>query len=289
MKLASFLQSEYIDQPFCFVMGNPVEHSLSPEVHNFAARHHGLDWTYHKVKVLEDELEVASGLFHQKHFIGANITIPHKRSIMPYLDIIKKSAKEAGAVNTIVKKAGIVTGYNTDEFGFSQPLMKFADILKHGTAIVFGSGGACAAVVYALLNHFHVEKIYIVTRNKNACNSQTEMIQIVSYASVPDVIAAADIIINTTPIGMGDSKDHSPLVPELLADVNSKICYDLIYTPLRTRFLKECGDHGAITINGLPMFIHQAAKAFELWTGKVFPVHEAESLLLNKLKVNGED
>jgi shikimate dehydrogenase len=289
MKLASFLQSGYLDQPFCFVMGTPVEHSLSPEIHNLAARHHGLDWTYHKVEVLEDELEEATGLFHQKHFTGANITIPHKRSVMPYLDIIKKSAQEAGAVNTIVKKAGIITGYNTDEFGFSQPLLKFADILKHGTAIVFGSGGACAAVVYALLHHFHIEKIYIVTRNKNACNSHTEMIQVIAYESVPDVISTADIIINSTPLGMGDLKDRSPLDPVLLAHLPSKICYDLIYSPLHTRFLNECRDHGAITINGLPMFIHQAAKAFELWTGKEFPAKEAENLLLNTLKVAGED
>ncbi|MCA1801075.1 MAG: shikimate dehydrogenase [Rhodothermaceae bacterium] len=289
MKLASFLQSGSTDQPFCFVMGNPVEHSYSPEIHNFAARQYGLDWTYHKVEVLEDELEEASRLFHLKHFTGANITIPHKRSVIPYLDIIRKSAQEAGAVNTIVKKAGIISGYNTDEYGFSQPLLQFADILKHGTAIVFGSGGACAAVVYALMHHFHVNKIYVVTRNKSACNSQTELIQIISYASVPDVIATADIIINSTPLGMGSFKDNSPLDPDLLAEVKSKICFDLIYNPLRTRFLKECGANGAITINGLPMFIHQAAKAFELWTGKEFPIDEAENLLINKLKVTGED
>jgi shikimate dehydrogenase len=289
MKLASFLQSGYIDQPFCFVMGNPVEQSLSPEIQNYAARHHGLDWTYHKVEVLEDELEDAATLFHQKNFKGANITIPYKRAVMPFLDVIKKSAQEAGAVNTIVKKAGIITGYNTDEYGFSQPLLKFADILKHGTALIYGSGGACAAVVYALIQHFHVEKIFIATRNEGACNSQSEMIQIISYASVPDVFPGVDIIINSTPLGMGDLKDQSPLDPDLLSQISSKICYDLIYTPMYTRFLKECSDKGAITINGLPMFIHQAAKAFELWTGKEFPVEEAGNLLLNKLKVTGED
>jgi shikimate dehydrogenase len=262
---------------------------LSPEIQNYAARHHGLDWTYHKVEVLEDELEDAATLFHQKNFKGANITIPYKRAVMPFLDVIKKSAQEAGAVNTIVKKAGIITGYNTDEYGFSQPLLKFADILKHGTALIYGSGGACAAVVYALIQHFHVEKIFIATRNEGACNSQSEMIQIISYASVPDVFPGVDIIINSTPLGMGDLKDQSPLDPDLLSQISSKICYDLIYTPMYTRFLKECSDKGAITINGLPMFIHQAAKAFELWTGKEFPVEEAGNLLLNKLKVTGED
>lgn len=289
MKLSSFLQSGYLDQPFGFVMGSPVEHSLSPDIHNFAARKHNLDWTYYKVEVSPDELEEAAGLFHQKHFIGANVTIPFKRAVMPYLDMIKKSAQEATAVNTVVKKAGIITGYNTDEHGFSQPLLQYADILKHGTALIFGSGGACGAVVYALIHHFHVEKIYVVTRKSGNFSDQSDMIRFIPYSEVPGVISSVNILINSTPLGMGEYSDQSPLDPHLLSEITSKICYDLIYTTLQTKFLKECRQNGAIVINGLPMFIHQAAKAFELWTGKGFPVEEAENLVLNKLKVTGEN
>ncbi|MFU8859984.1 MAG: shikimate dehydrogenase [Cyclonatronaceae bacterium] len=289
MRLSSFLQSGYLDQPFGFVMGNPVEHSLSPELHNFAARRHDLDWTYYKVEVSPDELEEATSLFHQKHFIGANVTIPFKRAVMPHLDMIKKSAQEANAVNTVVKKAGIITGYNTDGHGFSQPLLQYADMLKHGTALIFGSGGACGAIVYSLFHYFSVEKIFVVTRKPESFSNESDLIRFISYSDVSGVFSSADIIINSTPLGMGDYQDQSPLDTELLPETTSKICYDIIYTPLYTKFLKDCRQHGAIVINGLPMFIHQASKAFELWTGKEFPVKEAENLILNKLKVTGED
>jgi shikimate dehydrogenase len=284
MNLSSFLQSGYTDQPFCLVMGDPVEHSLSPEIHNFASRHHNLDWSYYKVQVRHDELKEATQLFHLKTFVGANITIPHKQAIMPFLDMIKKSAQEAHAVNTIAVKAGILTGYNTDEYGFSQPLLRYADMLKHGSALIFGSGGASAAVIYALIHYFSVEKIYVVSRYEQAKISHSPTVSVIGYGSVGEVIGNVNIIVNATPMGMTGFPDESPLESGLLASVSGKICYDLIYRPLQTTFLADCTDNGGIAVNGLPMFMHQAAKAFELWTGKPFPVEEAETQLLNKLK-----
>lgn len=286
MKLASFIESGYIDQPFCFVMGTPIEHSLSPEIHNLAARSHNLDWTYYKVEVADDEMEEASSLFHLKNFVGANVTIPHKRSVMKYLDMVKKSAQAVNAVNTVVRKAGILAGYNTDEYGFAQPLLPCADLIKHGSAIVFGTGGTSSAVMYALTHYFMVDKIYLVTRDVSDKTISAEPVTLIDYSMVSDFIDDANIIINASPMGMKGYPEESPLDSDLMPRISSKICYDLVYNPLQTRFLKEAREQGATTINGLPMFIHQAAKSFELWTGEIFPVDEAGNLVMNKLKSN---
>jgi shikimate dehydrogenase len=284
MKLASFIKSGYIDQPFCVVLGNPVEQSMSPDIHNLAARKLELPWTYYKVEVTDEELEEAAGLFQLKNFVGANITIPHKRAIMQYVDIVKKSAEAINAVNTIVRSAGIITGYNTDEHGFSQPLNPCGDRIKHGTAMVFGTGGASSAVIYALNHSCAVDKIYVVTRDLTDKNMPSDPLFLIDYSMIPDYLDEVSIIINTTPVGMGELEDQSPMDSKLMPLVSNKICYDLIYNPLETRFLREASENGATTINGLPMFIHQAAEAFKLWTGQEFPVDEAANLVINELK-----
>jgi shikimate dehydrogenase len=262
------------DFPHFLLVGSPVAHSLSPLMHNLAAKYYGLSVRYHAVKVEEKAIPQLASWLYKKQLKGMNVTIPHKRSMLKYVDAAAGPCEEIGAINTVVKQEDALIGYNTDIDGFCQPLYTFQSRLKDRCAIVFGTGGAARAVIYGL-KRLHLRKIVLVSRspsNKTPENWPGGEITIVSYDEWQDYAKETALFVNTTPLGMSPKVQESPVKEAEKQLLSGKICYDIVYNPLKTVFLQRAEKVQATTISGLEMFIRQGSRSFELWTGKNFPV-----------------
>ena len=245
------------------IIGNPIEHSLSPAMHQWVFDRLKIDAEYEKIKVEEDELPTIIQKMIKGELDGINITIPHKESIMKDLDEINPRAKSIGAVNCILKSGSKIIGNNTDWYGFSMAL-KNNDINPMGReVIVLGAGGSAKSILYAL-RHMGVQKILLLNRSiKKAQVFQDECILAYCLDDADDIIKTDSIIINTTSVGMQSSQ--SPIDFGLIH--KNQILIDIIYTPLNTGILKFGQKIGAITVNGLDMFIHQGLASLDLWFG----------------------
>ena len=270
------LNNPYIDTPtkvLC-VIGHPIEHSMSPIMHNAALKELSLDYIYLTFDVPPRELEKAvSGI--RKHDIkGINVTIPHKEQIMEYLDQIDPLAKKIGAVNTIKNQKGNLIGKNTDAFGAKQALINAGFEIKEKKVLILGAGGAARAVSFALSDES--DKIFIcdiIERRAIAlANELKDKMKIkavgkkFNYEALKSLIIDVDLLINTTPVGMYPDINKTPISKDLLAD--HLFVYDVIYNPLNTQLLKDASEIGCKTLNGIDMFINQGALAFEWWTDK---------------------
>lgn len=267
------------------LFGNPVGHSLSPFMHNLALNHFGIKARYFAIDLRENEwTRLASHLINEDAFWGANITIPYKQLMMNYVDEIDQTAAEVGAINTIVKQDYKLAGFNTDVHGFLSPLRQFEDELRGRGAIIFGTGGASRAVVEAL-SELQMKPIKLISRNPGRVTTfKNSGVDVASYDEWPAFLDDAGLIVNTTPLGMHPNVKQSPVretEKQFLAD---KICYDIVYNPLKTRFLKMAEEVGARGIGGLEMLIQQGSRSFELWTGKPFPVEMIRAKLYEKFE-----
>lgn len=280
MNFTEFQRSEYSRQPHFLLFGNPVSHSLSPLMHNTAASHYSLEIRYHAVRLYRSELSSVAAHFNKKAFKGANITLPYKQMLIDYMDGLDSTASSIGAINTIVKKGLSIKGFNTDSYGFSVPLQKFKDELKGSRALVFGTGGATRAVIHALTK-FDVQEIVLISRNpaRRSEFEKGEHIRLEGYDAWAALAEDAAIIVNATPLGMEPNADSAPVREEEGDVLGNKICYDIVYKPLKTKFLSMAEAAGARTIGGLEMLIHQGSRSFELWTGKPFPIEEVRNKL----------
>lgn len=287
MRISEFLNSSAVDQPFYVLFGRPVAHSLSPLIHNHALNYHKLRGNYYAVLVNPDEEFLIPGVLSHENFRGANVTIPLKQSVRDFLDDESEMSTKVGAVNTILIRNGKISGYNTDVDGFLKPLLQYEDRLKNQQAMVFGSGGAARASVYGL-QKLEMKTVYVVSRTPENIDasawSDNEQIQFISYEQIPDYIAASTILVNTTPLGMEPNIEGSPILRDLESKLSNKICYDIVYKPLHTKFLKQAQAAGSDVIDGLEMFVGQAAVSFKLWTGYPFPVQDTRKLILNKIR-----
>lgn len=272
MNLHQFQHSEDSSRPHFLLLGNPVAHSLSPLMHNLAAKHHGFDIRYHAVNLQSNELGSIAAHLNSPFFKGANITIPYKQMLLDYVDQLDNVSQNFGAINTIVKEQEQLVGYNTDVYGFSVPLQPFEDQIAESRAIVFGTGGASRAIVYAL-REMDVPEVVLVSRNPDKTDSYPEYgnIYVESYEAWPALSEEACLIVNATPLGMEPDTDASPVHETETDLLSEKICYDIVYKPLKTKFLKQAESAGARTIGGLEMLIEQGSRSFEFWTGKPFP------------------
>lgn len=263
-----------LQSPFCLVIGTPISHSLSPLVHNTAADYHHLDFRYYALNVDQDDFRELPNLFDHPHFIGANVTIPYKGKVRQFLDHEDETAHTIGAVNTIIRKNGKLEGHNTDAYGFTKALEPYRSRLSGKKAIVFGSGGASKAIVFGLAK-LGMPEIAIISRNPEKAITELEAVpgnlSFYSYADLLQISTDAELFVNTTPLGMEPDITSTPVPQEYEHILKKKICYDIVYKPLHTTFLKQAEKQDAIVIQGLDMFIHQGAKAFELWTGKQLP------------------
>lgn len=286
----SFLAETAPLGPFGVILGFPVSQSLSPEMHNLAARQHGLDFRYHRLEVRPEHLERLREVFAHPHFVGANVTVPHKIDIARVVDDLSDEALVIGAVNTIARKDGRVVGYNTDAYGFTKPLEPFRERLKGRSAMIFGSGGATRAIVYAL-NQLGMETVWLVARQPHTVDKNdffaSKNIKTVSYRRWTTEAADIELVINATPLGMAPDVDTAPIEEHEKDALIGKIVYDIVYKPMETKLLRMARQVMADTVDGVDMLVNQGAKAFELWTGKEFPIEAVNRRVRDVL--NGRD
>ncbi|MCC5640398.1 shikimate dehydrogenase [Nostoc sp. CHAB 5844] len=255
------------------VIGHPVEHSLSPVMHNAAIAALGLDYVYLPFPVEPENLAVAIAGFAAIEVKGFNVTIPHKQAIMPLLSEITPVAQAIGAVNTVTRQNHQWVGTNTDIEGFIAPLeTTYQQDWSQKVAVILGNGGAARAVV-AGCYQLGFAKIHVVGRNEQRLkdfgdswgNSPiAEKLQINTW-DMAKLIPQAHLLVNTTPIGMYPKVDDSPLSAAEMALPEGAIAYDLIYIPQPTKFLQQAEKQGAIAIDGLEMLVQQGAAALKIW------------------------
>lgn len=255
------------------VIGDPIEHSLSPVMHNVAFNQAGIPGSYEKQRVTSDELDGFIQGFRNSGYAGCNVTIPHKVSILPYLDEIDEEAREIGAVNTVVNKNGKLIGYNTDGRGFLLSLKeKITKPLTDLSILLIGAGGASRSIAYALKKE-NPKQFSIANRSEERLRSllrdlKEERIEPLSLKRAEEELARFDVLINTTNAGMYPEVQTVPLNLHHLKK-DAVVC-DIVYNPLMTRWLETAKAKGAETDNGVSMLVMQGAMAFEKWTG-IFP------------------
>jgi len=275
------------------VIGHPVEHSLSPIMHNAAIAHLGLDYVYLPLPVHPDNLQAAISGFAAVGLVGFNITIPHKQAIKPLIAEISPTATAIGAINTVWRtNNGTWAGTNTDVEGFIAPLQTYAQDWSQKVAVVLGNGGAARAVV-AGCAQLGFGETYVVGRNPTKLaefiaswgnSSLATRLLVRNWDKLPILIPQANLIINTTPIGMYPHVTESPLSTEEMALLaTDAIAYDLIYTPSPTKFLQQALIKGATSIDGLEMLVQQGAAALEIWLQQPAPVDVMRQALQSHL------
>jgi shikimate dehydrogenase len=287
MNIREFVQNPPAD-PFYAVIGSPVKQSKSPLIHNLALEKCSLPGRYFALDTPSDSFAWVGKLLDLPGFRGLNVTIPHKSRIMDVLHMIDPLAQAVGAVNTVKRERIGFAGYNTDVAGVEASLKAHRLLLAGQTAVILGSGGAARAVV-AALRAFGVSKAYIVSRKGTSLSWPVSInsvpVEVTGYNNIENHLGNARLIVNTTPVGMFPDAEKSPIRSVCYNYLKDKICMDAIYNPLKTLFLKEADVAGArATINGIRMFTGQASAAFTIWTGKVFPLLEAEEKLLSELQ-----
>ncbi len=285
--LPEFRQSEKSKEEHYLVIGHPISHSLSPIMHQTALNHYGKHTRYFALDLSPDDVNSFIAWCSRDEFLGCNITIPYKELFMEVVDEVDPFAKHVGVINTIVKDEGRLVGYNTDVYGFSEPLKPFLESAESLSAIVFGTGGSSKAVKKAL-EETGFEKIVFVSRNASdkVIKSDSAEIYLVDYNQWQAYAEDAALIVNTTPLGMHPNIEQSPLSADDGPLLNGKICYDLVYNPKETTFLKLVQKHGGKPVYGLEMLIYQGSRAFELWTGKPFPVEKVRNTLTTYFGLN---
>ncbi len=257
------------------VIGYPVEHSLSPVMHNAAIAELGLDYIYLPLPIQPKNLEVAIAGLAAMEVVGFSVTIPHKQAIMPLLSEISPIAKVIGAVNTVSRQNQGWLGTNTDIEGFIAPLQTtYQQDWSRKTALILGYGGAARAVV-AGCEQLGLAQIHVVGRNmdklaefrKSWGNSPLAgKLQIHLWDDLAKLIPQANLLVNTTPVGMYPHVNQSPVSQEDLQNLlPGAIAYDLIYIPQPTQFLQQAQKQGAIVIDGLEMLLQQGVAALKIW------------------------
>ncbi len=271
---------------FCGVIGNPVEHSLSPAIHNAAFQKLELNFVYLAWRV-EHIADAIRGLRALGNFRGASVTIPHKVAAVPLLDEVEPTARHIGAINTIVFDGGKMSGYNTDATGALRALREGGARLSGQRVVMLGSGGAARAVAFALATEGAVERLDLLGIDDNERKalagdlaSKTAMAvhdTQLNEDSLKKVLPASSVLIHCTPIGMSPKVQDS-CVPSSLLHPGLTVM-DIVYNPRETRLLKEAAAAGCRTIPGLEMFLHQAAAQFELWTNRPAPTAVMRAVL----------
>lgn len=276
------------------VIGHPVEHSLSPVMHNAAIAQLGLDYVYLPFPIEPENLAVAIAGLAAVGVVGFSVTIPHKQAIMPLLSKITPIAQAIGAVNTVSRQDNQWIGTNTDIEGFIAPLQTtYQQDWSQKVAVILGNGGAARAVV-AGCHQLGFAKIHVVGRNRQKLqefrsswdnSTIAESLQVNIWDELVKLIPQANLLVNTTPIGMYPKVDESPLSAEEIEKLPSgAIAYDLIYIPKPTQFLQHAQKQGAIAIDGLEMLVQQGVAALKIWLQQeTVPVDVMRQALQNHL------
>lgn len=274
------------------LLGNPVEHSFSPIIHNTAYQVLALDALYLARSVAASDLKAAVEGLKALHFMGANVTIPFKERVIGLTDQLTDEAAAIGAVNTLLFRRAdgdtIIIGDNTDVTGFLAPLQLHQERLAGGRIVILGAGGAARAILFGCVTALAPSKVVVAARRSEQAASLVN--DLGKHAGAADIstirlvdagrhVRDADLIVNTTPVGMYPDIEASPW-PDPDAFHRGQIVYDLIYNPVSTRLLNEASSRGATVINGIEMLIGQAAAAHVMWTGLRMPIDEVREVLV---------
>lgn len=274
----------------CAVIGNPVEHSLSPALHNEAFRHKGLNICYTAFRV--DDLAGALAGMRALNLLGLSVTIPHKVAVLSHLDEVDETAQRIGSVNTVLNRDNKLIGYNSDGMGALRALQDAGIELKGKRVTVLGSGGAARAIAFALAKEVAFKKMLLLGIDTKECSALCDDLrQVVSFPvtkaqlsreTLERHIPESDGVIHCTPVGMSPRNRESLLNRN---DLNpEQFVFDIVYTPLKTRLLQEAEAAGCRVIPGVEMFIYQAVFQFELWTGRKAPVDCMRKVVMEALK-----
>ena len=278
------------------VIGHPVSHSLSPLMHNAALTKLGLDYVYLPFPIAPENLERAIAGFASIGMVGFSITIPHKQAILPLLSEISPIAQAIGAVNTVTRQGDKWVGTNTDVEGFIAPLQTtYHQDWSQKKAVILGNGGAARAVVAGCIQ-LGLAEIHVVGRNLQKLQAFTQSwqnspfadkFQVHEWQELPNLLHQANLLVNTTPMGMYPHVDESPLSSQEMGYLpGDAIVYDLIYIPKPTKFLHLAEKQGAIMIDGLEMLVQQGAAALKIWLQQeTVPVNEMRQALQNHLGI----
>jgi shikimate dehydrogenase len=251
------------------IIGSPVRHSLSPAMHNAAFAACGIDWVFFAFEVARGDARRALEGMRSLGLSGLSVTMPHKGDVAWLVDDPSPTVERLGAANTVVHTDGRLAAENTDGAGFVDALQLDHDVNLDGASVaVVGAGGAARAVILALAEAGCAELV-VVNRTVSTAEVAAGLAGPIGRAGALADVAAADVVINATPLGM-DSADALPLDPDRLEP--HQVVADLVYHPRRTPLLEAAAARGCLTVDGVGMLVHQGAKQFELWTGVEAPV-----------------
>ena len=260
------------------VIGNPIEHSLSPKLHNYWIKQNNINASYEKKLISENDIKNIVSRIKSEEITGINVTVPFKHKIVPFVDILTKEAEETKSINTIYLEKGKTIGHNTDIAGFELGIRSYGYDIEKKNILIFGAGGVVPSIIVAL-KKMKALNIFLCNRTLDKAENlknKFKYIEIIEKNEIPEHI---DMIINATSLGINkDDKidlDYEKIGP-------NKFYYDLIYNPPQTNFLKQAKTFGNNTENGKMMFIYQAHQAFSIWH-KVLPkIDEKVIELLDK-------
>jgi shikimate dehydrogenase len=275
----------------CAVIGNPVEHSLSPAIHNAAYAELDLDFVYVAFRV-EDLKSALAGMRALENFRGLSVTIPHKIEALKYLDRVEDVDRRIGSINTIVNEGGVLNGLGTDGPGALKALTD-AGVEIDGRSVLFlGAGGAARAIAFTLAHRKEPAEIALLDVDasllgklkadleegtKTAVRAET-----MNERSLAAAMESADLVVHCTPVGMSPQADAS-VVPAHLFRPGQAV-FDIVYTPLETKLLRDARSRGLHTISGSEMFVNQAALQFERFTGCAAPVEVMRRVVMKRLR-----
>ncbi|WP_144493543.1 shikimate dehydrogenase [Bacillus pumilus] len=274
-------------KPLYGLIGNPVGHSMSPDIHNAALKDAGIDGHYHGFQVENEDLKDAICGMKALGISGFNVTVPHKVDIMQYLDKIDVTAERLRAVNTVRLEEGQLVGYNTDGEGFLHSLLKALDQpLSDLSFLMIGAGGAARAI-YTTIADYAPKSFDITNRTIEKAEALIESADgnipssAITLKTAEEQLGEYDVIIHTTSIGMHPNVEETPI--SLANAKKTAVVCDIVYNPIETKLLRDAAGLGLKTVDGVGMFVGQAARAFELWTGMTPDARKMKSIVIQKL------
>ena len=272
----------------CGVIGDPIEHSLSPVMHNAAFEALKIDYVFLAFKVQAADVEKAMGGVRALNIHGLNVTMPHKNAVIKYLDQLDPTAKTIGSANTILNKDGRLLGFNTDGVGALNALEQNDVKLKGKNVVLLGAGGAAKAIAYTLAQE--AREVTILNRTKQ---TEIDLVKLLTqkrnnnvYAGLqdetPKYLEKANVLINATSVGMEPNANQTLVQPEWLRP--DLAVMDIVYNPIETKLARDAKAAGCKVVSGVEMLIYQGAASFEIWTACKAPVEVMRKAALNHLQ-----
>ena len=264
------------------VIGDPIDHSLSPTIHNAAYRELGLECTYIAYKIPKDQLDVEIDSLKKIKISGFNVTIPHKINMLEFLDEMDENCRIIGATNTVINDDGYLKGFNTDMDGFLEPIKNRNISIKDSNVLLLGSGGAARAIIAGIAKE-KAKKVTIINRTIEHATQLKEFsanigldAEVKSFTEMNDLHTDYNFIINSSSLGL---KNESNIVPPEIINEET-IVYDIVYKPVNTELIKESKKKNAEIIYGYEMLLSQAVRSFEIWLGREAPYDVMKKAIL---------